>query len=153
MSTPRVLMGLVAAAFCSYAELPDIRSVPTDLTLPPVSYGDPAPFRFQAIPYRNHNAGGTLRDISARPTARRWLAQVLRERPVEAVDGSKLDFRPLEPEGRNSLAHGFSRGNNSGARLSASPESLRSRFNFDRLKDREPPKSLARTNVPRAVPK
>lgn len=43
--------------------------------------GISAPFTFQAIPYRNHNAAWTLRDIPARATARRWLAQVVRERP------------------------------------------------------------------------
>ncbi len=37
-----------------------------------------APFTFHALPYRNHNAGWTLRDIPLRRAARRWLAEVLR---------------------------------------------------------------------------
>lgn len=50
--------------------------------------GIAAPFTFQAIPYRNHNDGWTLRGIAVRRAARQWLRTVLRERPgAHAVRG------------------------------------------------------------------
>ncbi len=44
--------------------------------------GVQAPFTFQAVPFRNHNDGWTLRDSPARQAVRAWLRDVLRAPPA-----------------------------------------------------------------------
>jgi len=75
-----IIPGLAAA---EPASLPDIRSIATDLTIPAISDGDPAPGK---------------RGIPERREAREWLRRVLKERPgTYSVRGRVVDVnrKPL----------------------------------------------------------
>ena len=75
-----IIPGLAAA---EPASLPDIRSIATDLTIPAISDGDPAPGK---------------RGIPERREAREWLRRVLKERPgTYSVRGRFVDVnrKPL----------------------------------------------------------
>ena len=54
--------------------------------------GVKAPFTFRPLEFRNHNDAWTLRDVAERRAVRKWLADVLRDRPgMHTVSGRVVD--------------------------------------------------------------
>jgi len=60
------------------------------------STGVNAPFAFCSIPFRNHSDAWLLRDVPERRRLRRWLRQVLEERPgTHAIHGRVTDSKGM----------------------------------------------------------